>query len=156
MTTTTTFKFSPLPALSPNNQASWQQLISNWLGQIHLEINQALDSGVAIRALVNARAVAIDELLLVLFFGFELDKFNVALFAVGGYGRGELALHSDIDILLLTAFTDNLESNESNESFEINSFHKKIDALVALLWDVGLEPALSVRNLDECLQAARH
>lgn len=152
MTTTTTFKFSPLPALSPNNQASWQHLISNWLEQIHLETNQALDSGVGIRLLVHARAVAIDELLLALFFGFELDRFNVALFAVGGYGRGELALHSDIDILLLTPFNDHCENNQSSE---VDSFHQKIDALVALLWDVGLEPALSVRNLDECLQAAR-
>lgn len=149
MTELTTFKFSPLPALSPNDQESWQELISAWLEQIHFETNQALANGVSIRPLVMARAAAIDELLLALFFGVGLDKFEVALFAVGGYGRGELALHSDIDILLLTQFSDVMTFDA------VSCCHKKIEALVALLWDVGLEPALSVRNLSECLEAIR-
>lgn len=149
MTQMTSFKLAPLPALTSTNQDQWQPLITTWLEQIHNDTNEALASNINIRPLVNARAAAIDELLLALFFGVELQNFNVALFAVGGYGRSELALHSDIDILLLTQFS------EDQDSPQTANFHKKIDALVALLWDVGLEPALSVRSLSECLDAAR-
>ena len=71
-----------------------------------------------------------------------MEQTDLALFAIGGYGRGELSLYSDIDILLLSP--DDICTEVST----------KIDRLVAMLWDVGLEPALAVRSVDECLEAA--
>ena len=116
--------------------------IPEWLAQINDDISRALERGVNIRQLVAARACAIDGLLIALFTWFELDKTDVALFATGGYGRGELSLYSDIDILLL--YPDEMESGTS----------EKIDRLVAMLWDIGLEPALSVRSVNDALEAA--
>ena len=116
--------------------------IPEWLLQINDDISRALERGVNIRQLVNARACVIDDLLIDLFKYFELDKTDLALFATGGYGRGELSLYSDIDILLLMPHDIDADTN------------KKIDNLVALLWDIGLEPALSVRSVSDCLEAA--
>ena len=116
--------------------------IPEWLAQINDDISRALERGVNIRQLVAARACAIDSLLIALFNWFKLDKTDLALFATGGYGRGELSLYSDIDILLLSP--DEIDSDASG----------KIDRLVALLWDIGLEPALSVRSVNDALEAA--
>ena len=116
--------------------------IPEWLLQINDDISRALERGVNIRQLVNARACVIDDLLIDLFKYFELDKTDLALFATGGYGRGELSLYSDIDILLLMPHDIDADTN------------KKIDNLVAILWDIGLEPALSVRSVSDCLEAA--
>ena len=116
--------------------------IPEWLTQINDDISRALERGVNIRQLVAARACAIDGLLIALFTWFELDKTDLALFATGGYGRGELSLYSDIDILLL--YPDEMEPGTS----------EKIDRLVAMLWDIGLEPALSVRSVNDALEAA--
>ncbi|MFZ2844205.1 [protein-PII] uridylyltransferase [Psychrobacter sp.] len=116
--------------------------LPEWLIQINDDISRALERGVNIRQLVASRACVIDELLIALFQWFELDKTDLALFATGGYGRGELSLYSDVDILLL--MPNELDSDTSS----------KIDNLVALLWDIGLEPALSVRSVSDCLEAA--
>ncbi|MEJ6067949.1 nucleotidyltransferase domain-containing protein, partial [Psychrobacter sp. 16-Bac2893] len=116
--------------------------IPEWLLQINDDISRALERGVNIRQLVSARACVIDDLLIELFKCFGLDKTDLALFATGGYGRGELSLHSDIDILLL--MPHDIDADTSS----------KIDNLVALLWDIGLEPALSVRSVSDCLEAA--
>ncbi len=111
-------------------------------------LNQAIDSQVVaygidavhhIEELIHIRTLAIDVILQKLF---ELSCFSqdVALFAVGGYGRGELLPASDIDILLIGDNPDAIKS--------------KIEAFVARLWDIGITPAFSVRSLDEAKLAA--
>ncbi|MGP4974034.1 [protein-PII] uridylyltransferase [Psychrobacter alimentarius] len=149
-----TIDLTPLPLLLNNTAANTSQLadthdteqllidIPKWLSQINDDISRALERGVNIRQLVAARSCAIDRLLTALFTWFELDKTDLALFATGGYGRGELSLYSDIDILLL--YPDEMSADTN----------QKIDRLVALLWDIGLEPALSVRSVNDALEAA--
>src|SRR5690606_4031932 len=60
------------------------------------------------------------------------------LVAVGGYGRGELFPYSDVDILVL------LREPPSREDTAM------IEALVASMWDLGIEPGHSVRTLEDC------
>lgn len=129
--------------LTPDAKEHLLLVIRGWLVQINNDISRALERGLAIRQLVTARAGAIDELLIALFTCFELDKTDLALFATGGYGRGELSLYSDVDILLLAPDTMS------------PPVRAKIDSLVALLWDTGLEPALAVRTVAECMAAAQ-
>src|SRR5690606_17483440 len=68
---------------------------------------------------------------------------GATLAAVGGYGRGELYPHSDVDLLIL------LPQAPSPADAE------KIETLVAALWDLGLEPGHSVRTLDDCVRESQ-
>lgn len=63
-----------------------------------------------------------------------------ALVAVGGYGRGELYPHSDVDVLIL------LRTDPKDTDVDA------IQRLVAAMWDLGLEPSHSVRNIEQCRQ----
>ena len=65
---------------------------------------------------------------------------GVALVAVGGYGRAELSLHSDIDVLLLHAGRTDIG--------------KLADGLWYPIWDEGLKLGHSVRTVREALALA--
>jgi [protein-PII] uridylyltransferase len=67
---------------------------------------------------------------------------SFALVAVGGYGRGELAPHSDIDILVLLPDATPPGSEACVEKF------------IGLAWDLGLELGSSVRSVSQCLEEA--
>ncbi|WP_026637886.1 [protein-PII] uridylyltransferase [Bordetella petrii] len=68
---------------------------------------------------------------------------GATLAAVGGYGRGELYPHSDVDLLILLPHRPGPEDARA------------IESLVAALWDLGLEPGHSVRTLADCEQEAQ-
>ncbi len=67
---------------------------------------------------------------------------NATLAAVGGYGRGELYPHSDIDVLIL------LQSRPSESDTQL------LETLVAALWDLGFDLGHSVRTVDDCRREA--
>lgn len=87
----------------------------------------------------------IDSLLLSIWLQANIDK-RCCLIAVGGYGRGELYPYSDIDLLILIP-----EPSELQTGSDINV---KLEALVGLLWDIGLNVGHSVRSLSECISEA--
>jgi [protein-PII] uridylyltransferase len=63
---------------------------------------------------------------------------DLALIAVGGYGRGELHPSSDIDIMVLLPKSDSADWQPDIEKF------------LTFLWDIGLEVGHSVRSIDDC------
>ena len=69
-----------------------------------------------------------------------------ALVAVGGFGRGELFPHSDVDVLLLLRDDFQVEGNPSLKS--------KIENFIGACWDTGLEIGSSVRTLKDCAEEA--
>ncbi|NIR30636.1 MAG: [protein-PII] uridylyltransferase [Gammaproteobacteria bacterium] len=102
------------------------------------------DAGIPAQALVRERARLVDHVLRRAWRRCGLfGERNVALVAVGGYGRGELHPGSDIDILILLA-----HEPDPRRARRIREF-------VTFLWDIGLQPGHSVRTLDECIAQAQ-
>lgn len=97
-----------------------------------------------IRRLVEDRAWFVDQILAEAWkrFAWSEDA-DIALLAVGGYGRGELHPYSDIDLLILL------------DSADHETFREPIEGFLTLLWDIGLEVGQSVRSVDECAEEAR-
>ena len=72
---------------------------------------------------------------------------SAALVAVGGYGRGELMPHSDVDVLvLLPAKADTSPGSPLKD---------RLETFITACWDIGLEVGSSVRNVAECVAEAR-
>jgi [protein-PII] uridylyltransferase len=67
---------------------------------------------------------------------------SLALVAVGGFGRGELYPHSDVDLLLL--LPSSLEAGAE----------AGIERFVGCLWDIGIELGHSVRTVEQCREEA--
>ena len=72
---------------------------------------------------------------------------GAALVAVGGYGRGELFPHSDIDVLVLLPVSPSVTGDES--------LAPCIEGFITACWDIGLEIGSSVRTVEECGEEAR-
>jgi len=68
---------------------------------------------------------------------------KMAIVAVGGYGRGELAPFSDIDLLFLLPYKQTPHTEQV------------IEFLLYLLWDLGLKVGQSVRTVTDCLRYAK-
>ncbi len=68
---------------------------------------------------------------------------RLALVAVGGYGRGELAPYSDIDLVFLLPYKQTPYTEQVVES------------LLYSLWDLGLKVGHATRSVEDCLRHAR-
>ncbi len=68
---------------------------------------------------------------------------RLTIMAVGGYGRAEMAPHSDVDIGFLTPFKPTSWTEQV------------VETLLYTLWDLGLKVGHSTRSLDEMIRAAR-
>ncbi|MGV3457288.1 DUF294 nucleotidyltransferase-like domain-containing protein, partial [Sphingomonas sp.] len=68
---------------------------------------------------------------------------RMTLIAVGGYGRGEMAPHSDVDIGFITPW------KQTGWSEQV------IESMLYSLWDMGLKVGHSSRSLDEMVREAR-
>lgn len=71
------------------------------------------------------------------------DGERLALIAVGGYGRGEMAPFSDIDLLFLTPW----KLGPSAESL--------IESMLYILWDLKLKVGHASRSVKDCLRLAK-
>jgi [protein-PII] uridylyltransferase len=113
------------------------------LRDIQSRLDERFRSGADIRDLVHGRAWCLDRLLAVAWEQHDWPDEGVALLAVGGYGRGELHPHSDIDLLML------LEKDDDTP------YREPLSAFITFLWDIGLEIGHSVRSLSDCVREAR-
>lgn len=120
-----------LPAIKQCVQHSYQ-----WL-------DEAFDTS-AVNQLVAGRAQFVDALLMHLWHLLRLDEVDdIALCAVGGYGRGHLQPYSDIDLLILS------RKSLSSANQEL------VSRFITLLWDIKLDIGQAVRTIKETVQLAK-
>ncbi len=116
------------------------------------EIRRRFDAdGTAIRA-VREQCFLVDQLVRVLY-DFASETIyplanptageKMAIVAVGGYGRGEMAPFSDIDLLFLLAYKQTPHTEQV------------IEFLLYLFWDLGLKVGQATRSVAECLRYAK-
>ena len=96
--------------------------------------------GEDVETLVRERSGFIDAFLAEIWQHWFEYKHDIALLAIGGYGRGELHPYSDIDLLIL------VKNNRLKDS--------DIEHFVQLLWDLKLDIGHSVRTVRECRSEA--
>ncbi|MEL6688716.1 MAG: [protein-PII] uridylyltransferase [Pseudomonadota bacterium] len=70
-------------------------------------------------------------------------KATMAIIAVGGYGRGEMALYSDVDLLFLTPAADAADAE------------KLVEEMLYVFWDLKLKVGHATRSVKDCLKLAR-
>ncbi|MCA0978605.1 [protein-PII] uridylyltransferase [Qipengyuania flava] len=68
---------------------------------------------------------------------------RLAIMAVGGYGRSEMAPHSDVDIAFLVGERRNAWCEQV------------VEAMLYILWDLGLKVGHSTRTIDEAIRLAK-
>jgi len=125
---------------SDNNLHLWR----NVLQAAGESLKQQFLANRPIEQLVEARAKLVDRVIVHSWAHFRGRKeASMALIAVGGYGRGELHPHSDIDLLLLTKSS----ARKSGDTIAL---------FLAFLWDLGLEVGHSTRSVAECREACKH
>ncbi|MFA7436779.1 [protein-PII] uridylyltransferase [Castellaniella sp.] len=110
-------------------QGRREQALQAWRGHLRPEV--------LLRALRRAADEAVRALL-----GHHPLPAGACLAAVGGYGRGELYPGSDLDLLILLGEPADTQAQA------------RIQALVAALWDAGLEPRHNVCTLQQCRHLA--
>lgn len=138
-----------------NCDVTIQNAIKQTLKNAEQQMNKWFYEEKNIVALVHGRAWLLDQIVVLLWqhcINSSDDNTKAhqhasvpALFAIGGYGRKELHPRSDIDILVLS------ETYQSEKQFS-----SAIKKFIAMLWDVGLSAATSVRTIEHCSSLAEH
>lgn len=112
------------------------------LGAAQNHFSTRFHEGEEVHSLVNEAARFADLILCYAWSRFEWDD-NISLIAVGGYGRGELHPHSDIDLLIL------MRRNRPQK------YRASIEQFLTFLWDIQLKIGHSVRSLSQCVDEAK-
>ncbi|HWD25963.1 MAG TPA: [protein-PII] uridylyltransferase [Rhizomicrobium sp.] len=116
-------------------------------------VKDAVESG-ALNGLAAARALSgLQDVTIQVLYDFAVKHFyyaqnptsaeRIAVVATGGYGRGELAPGSDIDLLFVRPF----KQTPWGESV--------IEFILYMLWDLGLKVGHATRSLPECVRLSK-
>jgi [protein-PII] uridylyltransferase len=108
------------------------------------ELKQLFNPHQSIAHLLSSKADFIDQILMAAWQHFlTANASELALCAVGGYGRRELFPYSDIDILILL------------DQAETPLYKTALSNFCNFIWDIGLKPGLSVRTVTECIEVIK-
>ncbi len=119
-------------------------------GRAH--IRERFEDGAPGSFVVAAECYLIDQIVRALFEFAALTAYpmanpsageRISVIAVGGYGRRELAPHSDVDLLFLLPYKPT------------PWIEQVVEYVLYVLWDLRLKVGHATRSLDECLRRAR-
>jgi len=135
----------------PADQLRRQALavLKEHLDRGRVEVRRRFEAGATGAATVRAQSFLMDQLIRSLYDFTLLHLYHrpnptagerLCLVALGGYGRGELAPFSDIDLLFLRAY-------------KTTPFVEQVvESILYMLWDLGLKVGHATRTVDECLR----
>jgi [protein-PII] uridylyltransferase len=118
----------------------------------HAEVRGRFEAGAGGTEVVHANCLLVDGIIRTIHDfaeGYVYPMSNptagerLCLVAVGGYGRGELAPFSDVDLLFLFPYKQTPHGEQLAEY------------MLYLLWDLGLKVGHATRSIDQCLRHAR-
>ncbi len=117
--------------------------LKNTIKQFKEDLCAEFNPSVNIIAITRKLAVFIDNLLIDLFNKNHLAQHdNFCLLALGSYGRRELQLYSDIDLLLLHTLSTTAEELQNAQNF------------IQDCWDIGLEVSYQITTVELCAELA--
>ncbi|MBF0400861.1 MAG: [protein-PII] uridylyltransferase [Magnetococcales bacterium] len=149
------------------------ELLQNALATGRRQLHQNHLEGASGQHVAQGHAYLMDLLLhrLYLFVhdGHDDGKGTFSVVATGGYGRGELAPFSDIDLLFLLpndfaatsakkgAVTATVRPATANPAAAKpqDAISQRVEQMLYCLWDMGLDVGHAVRTVQECVQLAR-
>ncbi|PZN94879.1 MAG: [protein-PII] uridylyltransferase [Alphaproteobacteria bacterium] len=129
--------------------ATLRSALADGRGELQRRLRETPAKGLE---LAGAQAFLVDQLLRLMFDGVVTDLYpatnrtsseRLALVAVGGYGRGQMAPFSDIDLLFLTPWKQTAWGEQV------------IETMLYLLWDLGLKVGHATRSLDDMVRMAK-
>jgi [protein-PII] uridylyltransferase len=117
------------------------------------EVRSRFDAGEANGEQVAEALSFLTDQIIRLVYGFATDHVypaanptegeRLCVAAVGGYGRGELAPFSDIDLLFVLPYKETARQEQV------------IEYILYMMWDLKLKVGQATRSVDECIRLAR-
>ncbi|MFC4728494.1 [protein-PII] uridylyltransferase [Coralloluteibacterium thermophilus] len=125
-----------------DDDGAWREAARALLAGADATLVARFEAREDIDALLAARAEAVDSVVRSAWLRCIPAQAPVHLLATGGYGRGELFPHSDVDLLVLA-------DGGSQQACEAG-----LARFFAQLWDAGLAAGHAVRSLAQCAEVA--
>jgi [protein-PII] uridylyltransferase len=128
----------PRAGVSAEARVALRQLLADQARELAI----AFRGGAAAIDLARLRAQVVERVLAHCWTAYLGETAHAALFAVGGFGRGALFPHSDVDLLVLA------------DAGRMAAIARPLEALFGCLWDIGLKPGHAVRTPAQCRDIA--
>jgi [protein-PII] uridylyltransferase len=139
--------------LSPEaRRAQVLEILRQCLADGRAEVRRRFERSATGLSAAHAHSYLIDQLIRVLHDD-TAEKFypapnptlseRLTLVATGGYGRGQLAPQSDVDLLFLLPYKQTPRGEQV------------VEHMLYMLWDLGLKVGHATRSIAECLRFAR-
>ncbi len=141
-----------LPWESPELRPRALEILKEVLTAGRAEIRNRFEAGVSGTLTVQSLSFLVDQIIRAIY---DLATTRVyrpstptagerlSVIAVGGYGRGELAPFSDIDLLFLMPYKKTPWGEQV------------VELVLYLLWDLGLKVGHATRSVDDCIRLAK-
>jgi len=132
----------------PTDMPTFVQALKDGFAAEAARIREAHFGGATGASVVKANTALMDRVVSLVFeraaseAGLSPGDPGWALAAIGGYGRGELNPHSDVDLMFIGP--DKAGGGETVKEFPTRVLH--------ILWDLGLDIGYSVRRVEDCVK----
>ncbi|KTD09227.1 PII uridylyl-transferase [Legionella gratiana] len=117
--------------------------LKNTVKEFKEKLRNEFDYKTNVTTIIRKLVAFIDDLIITLFIKNKLDHDVFCLLALGSYGRRELLLYSDIDLLLV--HTDKVSKSQLQHA----------QNFIQDCWDVGLNISHQITRVSDCAELAR-